>query len=67
MDITKKVKYEKCQGIYGKFYIVSYKGIPIAEIKPCPGWLAGKKIDECFKVFYCEDHPVDYIWINDKK
>lgn len=67
MDITKKVKYVECEDNRGKFIQVDYKGIPIAEIRACPGWLDGKKISECFKVFYCEDHPIDYVWLNKKK
>ncbi|MEK6829689.1 MAG: hypothetical protein AABY15_06215 [Nanoarchaeota archaeon] len=64
IDITKEVKYEDCEDINGKFMLLSYKGIPIAEIKLRDAWYEGKKIEECFKVVYCENHPVDYVWIN---
>jgi len=67
MDITKKVLYEDCEDKSGKFILLTYKDIPIAEIRPKNGWLKGKNIKECFKVFYCEDHPVDYVWINTEK
>lgn len=67
MDITKKVKYEECKDKDGKFIIISYRNIPIAEIRIKSGWFEGKKIFECFKVFYCENHPIDYVWINLKK
>lgn len=67
MDITKKVKYEECEDNDGKHILISYKKIPIAEIRIKPGWLDGKKIQECFKIFYCENHPIDYCWINLEK
>ncbi len=67
LDITKQVKYEECEDTGGKFIQIIYKDIPLAEIRISPGWLEGKKISECFKVFYCEDHPIDYVWINLKK
>ena len=67
MDITKKVNYEECEDINGKFILINFRNVPIAEIRLRPGWMKGKKIEECFKVFYCEDHPIDYVWINHKK
>mgnify|MGYP001609338831 CR=1 FL=1 len=67
MDITKQVLYEECGDINGKFILLSFKGIPIAEIRLREGWLEEKKIDECFKVFYCENHPIDYVWVNKNK
>ena len=66
MDITKQIKYEECEDVNGKFILISYRNITIAEIRTREGWFKGKKIQECFKVFYCEDHPIDYIWINHK-
>ena len=67
MDMPNKVKYEECKDTGGEFIIVSYKDIPIAERRTKDGWFEGKKIKECFKVFYCEAHPVDYVWINQEK
>lgn len=67
LDITKKIKYEECKDKDGEFMQLTYKKITIAEIRLCPGWLEGKKIKEVFKVFYCEDHPIDYVWINQDK
>lgn len=64
MDITKKIEYEKCLDKDGEFLLLNYKGKPIAEIRIMPGWIEGKKISECFKIFYCEDHPIDYVWLN---
>lgn len=64
LDITNKVKYEECKDTDGRFVLISYKDIPIAEIRIRPGWINGKKVQACFKVFYCEDHPIDYCWIN---
>ena len=67
MDITNKVKYVECEDIKGKFIQVTFRDKPIAEIRVFPGWFEGKKIQEVFKIFYCEDHPIDYIWINKEK
>ena len=67
MDVTKDIMYETGTDKQGEFIQLSYLNTPIAEVRLMPGWLKGKKIEECFKVFYCEDHPVDYLWINKKK
>ena len=67
IDITKKIKYEECEDADGKFILISLRKVPVAEIRVREGWIEGKKIAECFKVFYCEDHPIDYIWINHEK
>lgn len=67
MDISKQIKYEECEDNKGKFIQLLYKDIPIADIRQREGWIDGKKIKECFKVFHCENYPVDYLWINHKK
>ncbi len=67
LDITKKIRYDECEDKDGEFIQLLYKKVAIAEIRVYPGWFKGKKIKEVFKIFYCEDHPIDYIWINHKK
>lgn len=63
-DITKECRYEECEDNRGKFYLITYKGYPLAELRITDGWFKGKRIAECFKVYFDSEHPEDYCWIN---